>query len=63
MTATELALSWCYHSHHVCSTIIGATTIPQLTENLKSYDIHLDEEVMEKIQKVYWKYTDPTKAK
>ena len=62
MTPTELALSWCYHREHVCSTIIGATTIPQLEENIKAYDIKLDDETIEKITSVYKKYTDPTKG-
>ena len=58
----ELALSWCYHREHVTSTIIGATTIPQLEECIKAYDIRLEEDTLEKIQTVYKKYTDPTKA-
>ena len=62
MTPTELALSWCYHRSHVASTIIGATTLEQLNEDIKSYDIKLDEDTLEKITKVYKKYTDPTKA-
>lgn len=62
MSPAELALSWCFHNEHVASTIIGATTIPQLKEDMKAYDIRLDEETMEKITKVYKQYTDPTKA-
>jgi len=62
MTSTQLALSWCYHRELVTSTIIGATAIEQLNENIKSYDIKLDDDVLEKITKVYKKYTDPTKA-
>ena len=62
MTSTQLALSWCYHRELVASTIIGATTIKQLNENIKSYDIRLDDDVIEKITKVYKKYTDPTKS-
>ena len=62
LTPAQLALGWCYHNEHVASTIIGATTIPQLKENIDAYDIHLDDEVMEKITKVYKQYTDPTKA-
>lgn len=62
LTPTQLALSWCYHREHVTSTIIGATTIRQLEENLKSYDIKLDEETMERIEEVYKEFTDPTKV-
>jgi aryl-alcohol dehydrogenase-like predicted oxidoreductase len=46
----------------VTSTIIGATSIAQLKENIGAYDIRLEEDVMEKISSVYKKYTDPTKA-
>mmetsp|Transcript_43493 Transcript_43493/g.48995 ORF Transcript_43493/g.48995 Transcript_43493/m.48995 type:complete len:477 (+) Transcript_43493:86-1516(+) len=79
LTPTELALSWCYHNELVASTIIGATTIEQLDENLKAYDIRLDEvkvdsssdddesndtpTIKEEIDMIYKRYTDPTKAK
>jgi aryl-alcohol dehydrogenase-like predicted oxidoreductase len=63
LTPTQLALSWCYHNELVTSTIIGATTIQQLEENLKSYDVQLSTDVTEKIASVYKKYTDPTKAR
>jgi len=62
ISSCELALSWCYHKEHVTSTIIGATSIPQLKECINAYDIKLEEETLEKIQGVYKKYTDPTKA-
>ena len=62
LTPTELALSWCYHRNIVASTIIGATTMDQLHENIKSYDIKLNDDTLEEIGKVYKKYTDPTKA-
>ena len=62
LTPAQLALSWCYHRNHVTSTIIGATTLEQLNEDIKAYDIKLDDETMKKINDVYKKYTDPTKA-
>jgi aryl-alcohol dehydrogenase-like predicted oxidoreductase len=62
MTPTQLALSWCYHRNHVSSTIIGATSLKQLDENIGAYDIRLDEATLEKINKVYKKFTDPTKG-
>lgn len=61
MSPTELALSWCYHRNHVASTIIGATSIAQLKEDIKAYDTRLDEETKAEINQVYKKYTDPTK--
>lgn len=62
LSPSELALSWCYHREHVASTIIGATTIEQLKEDINAYDIKLDDEILDKISKVYKKYTDPTKS-
>ena len=58
---SELALSWCYHNDLVASPIIGATTLEQLEENLKAYDIRLKDEFLEEIGAIYRKYTDPTK--
>ncbi|KAL7483342.1 hypothetical protein ACHAW6_009002 [Cyclotella cf. meneghiniana] len=62
LSPATMALSWCYHREHVCSTIIGATSLSQLDENVKAYDVKLDDAVLEKIHKVYQRYTDPTKA-
>merc|ERR1712085_107080 len=69
MTPSEFALSWCYHNELVASTIIGATSMEQLEENLKAYDLRLDgvevesSSMDEEISKIYKRYTDPTKAK
>ncbi|GMI16515.1 hypothetical protein TrLO_g10773 [Triparma laevis f. longispina] len=62
LTPTQLALAWCYHKSNVASSIIGATSIEQLEENIKAYDIVLDEGVLTEIDGVYKDYTDPTKA-
>ena len=61
LTPTQMALSWCYHREHVASTIIGATTIEQLQENIEAYDIRLADETMSDINQIYRKFTDPTK--
>jgi aryl-alcohol dehydrogenase-like predicted oxidoreductase len=63
LTPTQLALAWCYHNELAASTIIGATTMEQLEENLMAYDIKLDDEILQEIDQIYKKYTDPTKAK
>lgn len=63
LSPTQLALSWCYHNELVASSIIGATNMQQLEENLKAYDIRLDDEVQDEITAIYKKYTDPTKAR
>jgi aryl-alcohol dehydrogenase-like predicted oxidoreductase len=62
LTPAQLALSWCYHREHVSSTIIGATTMTQLRENIESYDVTLSQDILDKIGKVYHRFTDPTKA-
>jgi aryl-alcohol dehydrogenase-like predicted oxidoreductase len=62
LTPTELALSWCYHRELVTSTIIGATTMKQLEENLKSFDVRLEDDVQDKIKAIYRNFTDPTKS-
>jgi aryl-alcohol dehydrogenase-like predicted oxidoreductase len=61
MTPNELALGWCYHRELVISTIVGATTMKQLEENLKSFDVRLEDDVQDKIKAIYKKNTDPTK--
>jgi aryl-alcohol dehydrogenase-like predicted oxidoreductase len=63
LSPAQLALGWCYHNEHVASTIIGATSLSQLEENLKSYDVRLNEETLEGIASIYRQYTDPTKAR
>ena len=40
MTPTELTLGWVYNQEHVASTIIGATTLTQLRENLGNICSH-----------------------
>jgi aryl-alcohol dehydrogenase-like predicted oxidoreductase len=63
LTPTQLALAWCYHNPLVASSIIGATTMEQLEENLQAYDMRLDETVHKEIDQIYKQYTDPTKAR
>lgn len=74
LTPTQLALSWCYHNELVGSTIIGATSLEQLEENLLAYDIKLNTQlktgdsetpttILDEIGQIYKRYTDPTKAK
>lgn len=61
LTPTELALAWCYKQPHVASSIIGATTMAQLKENINSYKKIplITDEVSSKIEDVYKRYKDP----
>ena len=63
LTPTELSLGWCYRQPHVASTIIGATTIKQLRENIESYykkDL-ITNEIIQEIDEIYKQYRDPSK--
>ncbi|GIL87557.1 hypothetical protein Vretimale_14755 [Volvox reticuliferus] len=60
MTPTEMALAWCKSRWFVASTIIGATTMDQLRENLHSFDKELSAECIAEIQALYRVYKDPT---
>lgn len=60
LTTTQLALAWCKSKWFVGSTIIGATTMEQLEENLDSFSIKLDESVISAIDDVYKRYRDPS---
>ncbi|NET11564.1 MAG: NADP(H)-dependent aldo-keto reductase, partial [Okeania sp. SIO1H6] len=44
----------------VASTIIGATTMEQLKENISSVEINLTEEIIDEINAVHAKYPNPT---
>lgn len=64
LTPTELALAWCYKQPFVASTIIGATNLVQLTENIEAYDkiSLITEDVLNDINEVYKIYRDPSKS-
>lgn len=52
-TPTQLALAWCYSRWFVTSTIIGATTLQQLEENIRAADVKLTEEVIVAINAIH----------
>jgi len=59
MTATELALAWCYTRSFVASTIIGATTLEQLKTDIDAYAIKLSDEVVKAVNEVHLEFTNP----
>ena len=64
LTLTQLALGFCYNQPHVASSIIGATTMDQLKENLAAYEMRhrvADKSVLADIAVVYAQYRDPSK--
>ncbi|MFC4700386.1 aldo/keto reductase [Glaciecola siphonariae] len=56
MTPSQLALAWCDQIDGVTSTIIGATTMDQLTENMDAFDLVLSEECINDIAALIKKY-------
>lgn len=59
MTPTTLALAWCYSRWFIGSTIIGATTIEQLAENIDAYAVRLSDEVVNAINAIHLTITNP----
>ena len=51
ITPTQMALGFVNSRPFVTSNIIGATNLDQLSENIKTSDLQLSEEVLEKIEK------------
>jgi aryl-alcohol dehydrogenase-like predicted oxidoreductase len=59
MTPAQMALAWCYSRWFVGSTIIGATTMEQLKENIDAADVTLSAEVVEGINAIHARITNP----
>jgi aryl-alcohol dehydrogenase-like predicted oxidoreductase len=60
LTPAQMALAWVRTCWFVSSTIIGATNLEQLKENLSSIDIELDREIIAAIDQINAKYPNPT---
>lgn len=54
ITPAALAIAWCLKNPHVSSVILGASTLPQLQDNLAALEAvpHLDETVLKRIQSI-----------
>ena len=59
LTPAQLALAWCYRRQCVASTIIGATTMAQLEENLAAWNVELPPELLEAVDAIHLRYTNP----
>lgn len=55
----QLALAWCYRRWCVSSTIIGATTLHQLDENIDAFAIELPEDVLKQVDAIHSDITNP----
>jgi aryl-alcohol dehydrogenase-like predicted oxidoreductase len=52
LTLTEMAMAFVNQQEFVTSTIIGATTMEQLKENIAAFDVQLNEEIITEIEKI-----------
>jgi aryl-alcohol dehydrogenase-like predicted oxidoreductase len=59
MSPAQMALAWCYSRWFVGSTIIGATTMEQLKENIDAASISLSAEVVAAIDAIHARITNP----
>ena len=59
LTPAQLALAWCDQVDGVTSTIIGATSLSQLKEDIIAFEKPLSSNVLEDIQSVYRQYPVP----
>ncbi|WP_437690274.1 aldo/keto reductase [Sorangium sp. So ce176] len=59
LTPASLALAFVRSRWFVASTIIGATTLDQLEENLKSAGVVLGKDVLAEIDKIHARYPSP----
>lgn len=59
ISLTQLSLAFIRQQFFVTSTIIGATNLDQLKENIDSVEIHLNDEVMAQIEAVHVQQPNP----
>ena len=59
MTPAQLALSFVCHRWFVSSTIIGATNMTQLQENIGAWDVKLPTDMMQEIERLHLRYMNP----
>ena len=59
LTPTQLALSFVYHRWFVTSTVIGATSMAQLQENVAAFATKLSVETLQEIESLHLRMTSP----
>ena len=59
LTPAQLALSFVMQRWCVASTIIGATSMVQLQENIAAYHVQLSAEILKEIDAIHLRYTNP----
>lgn len=59
LTPTQLALAFVYQRWFVSSTIIGATSMTQLQENIAAWQTRLSPEILQEIEALHLTYMNP----
>lgn len=59
MSGATLALAWCYSRWFAASTIIGATDLGQIRENIDAWEAKLPEEVVSAIERIHAEIHNP----
>ncbi|PIE43512.1 MAG: aldo/keto reductase [Gammaproteobacteria bacterium] len=59
ITPAQLALAWCNQVDGVTATIIGATSLAQLKEDIDAFEISLPDEVLQEIRLVMRRFPVP----
>jgi len=59
LTPAQLALRFVYYRWFVTSTIIGATTMQQLKDNIDAFEAPLSNELMEEIEQIHLTMMNP----
>jgi aryl-alcohol dehydrogenase-like predicted oxidoreductase len=59
LTLVQLSLAWVYQLTGVTSTIIGATSMAQLKEDIDAYNVALTDEILEEIGDVIKRFPQP----
>ncbi|MBY4897628.1 aldo/keto reductase [Cupriavidus sp. AU9028] len=59
MSPATLALAWCYSRWFAASTIVGATTLDQLRENVDAWEATLPEGALEAIERIHAEIHNP----
>jgi aryl-alcohol dehydrogenase-like predicted oxidoreductase len=60
LTLAQMALAFVNSRRFVTATIIGATTLAQLEENISSIDVELSAEMLEGIEKIHREISNPS---
>ncbi len=59
MSPAAMALAFVYRQHFTGSTIIGATSMQQLKENIEAFQLVLTKDQLEAIEQIHMRYMNP----